>query len=184
MSDSEVQKAIITTVYPEAKLDGRDEAYIKGRFDSAMEDLRKNTATEIALAGREALSRIKDEIASVIVARSIEGGVRQAGIDPAFIKEVLLEVAKNWQGASSDKISLTALLPEARQKELDAAFEKSAAELLKAGIEVGYSKDVRTGFRVGEKNGSYYIGFSDENFEALLGQYLRDKVSEILFDKR
>lgn len=43
MSDAEVQKAIISKVYPEAKLDGRDEAYIKGRFDSAVEELRKDS---------------------------------------------------------------------------------------------------------------------------------------------
>jgi uncharacterized protein len=52
MSDNEVQKAIITTVYPEAKLDGRDEAYIKGRFDSAMEELRKDSDGE----GRQVVS--------------------------------------------------------------------------------------------------------------------------------
>ena len=42
VSDSDIQKAIITKIYPEAKLDGRDEAYIKGRFDSAIEELRKD----------------------------------------------------------------------------------------------------------------------------------------------
>ena len=43
LSDAEIQKAIIGKVYPTAKLDGRDEAYIKGRFDSALEELAKDT---------------------------------------------------------------------------------------------------------------------------------------------
>ncbi len=60
----------------------------------------------------------------------------------------------------------------------------SAAALLKEGIEVGYSREVRSGFKVGEKEGGYYIGFSDENFEALLGQYLREKVTNILYGER
>jgi V/A-type H+-transporting ATPase subunit E len=145
------------------------------------EELRKNTLTEISLAGREAVAKIKDEIAGLIVARSIEGGVHKAGIDPAFIKETLIEVAKNWRGNSADKVTLVALLPESRQKELDAAFAASASALLAEGIEVGYSRDVRSGFKVGEKNGGYYIGFSDENFEALLGGYLREKVATILY---
>ena len=42
VSDAEIRKAVITKVYPEAKLDGRDEAYINGRFDSAVEELRKD----------------------------------------------------------------------------------------------------------------------------------------------
>ena len=144
-------------------------------------ELHKNTMTEISLAGREAVARIKDEIAGAIVARSIEGGVHKAGMDPEFIKNTLLEIAKNWRGASAEKVTLQALLPAARQKELDAAFAGSVAALLKEGVEVGYSKDVRSGFKVGEKGGGYYIGFSDENFEALLGQYLREKVTSILY---
>ena len=46
ISDAEIQKAIICKVYPTAKLDGRDEAYIKGRFDSALEELMKDTDAE------------------------------------------------------------------------------------------------------------------------------------------
>ena len=58
---------------------------------------------------------------------------------------------------------------------------RSAAALLKEGIEVGYSADVKSGFKVGEKNGGYYISFSDESFEALLGGYLREKVAGLIF---
>ena len=147
------------------------------------EDLRKNTMTEISLAGKQAVGKIREEIASMIVTKSVSGGVKQAGMDPVFIKEMLLAVAGNWNGASSDKVSLSAMLPADKQKELDAAFEKSAKELLAEGIEVGYSKDVRSGFKVGAKDGGYYISFSDEDFDALLGQYLREKVSKILYDK-
>ena len=46
---------------------------------------------------------------------------------------------------------------------------------------MGYSQEVRTGFRVGAKGGSYYISFSDDDFEALLKEYLRSKVAELLF---
>jgi V/A-type H+-transporting ATPase subunit E len=148
------------------------------------EDLRKNTITELSLAGRQVVGKLKDEIATMIVAKSIKSGVTEAGIDPAFIKEILLAVAKNWNGASSEKVTLSALLPETKQKELDAAFEKSAKELLSEGIEVGYSRDVKTGFKVGAKDGGYYISFSDADFETLLGGYLRERVSKILYDKQ
>jgi hypothetical protein len=35
----EVKKAVITAVFPQAKLDGKDEVYIAARFDATMEDL-------------------------------------------------------------------------------------------------------------------------------------------------
>jgi len=101
--------------------------------------------------------------------------------DPAFLKEPLLSVAKNWNGADSGKVELQALLPEAQRASFDAAFAASAQELLAAGIEVGYSPEVKTGFKVGAKEGGYYISFSDADVEALLGEYLREKVSAMLF---
>ena len=141
------------------------------------EDVEKNTMTEISLAGKQAAAKIKSEIAAMIVAKSTAAGV----MDPAFIKEMLLSVAKNWNGADAGKVELKALLPEADRAKLDEAFGKSARELLSAGIEVGYSKEVKTGFKVGAKEGGYYISFSDADFDALLGEYLREKVSDMLF---
>ncbi|MDE7005818.1 MAG: hypothetical protein K2O82_04765, partial [Alistipes sp.] len=65
------------------------------------EDVEKNTLTEIALAGKQAVARIKSEIASLIVAKATGAGVQDAAVDPAFIKEMLLAVAKNWNGADA-----------------------------------------------------------------------------------
>ena len=95
---------------------------------------------------------------------------------------MLLAVAKNWNGADSPKVELQAMLPEAEREKLDAAFGESARRLLAAGIEVGYSKEVRTGFKVGARGGGYYISFSDADFDALLGEYLRGKVSKLLYE--
>lgn len=148
---------------------------------SKAEDVEKNTLTEIALAGKQAVSKIKSEIASLIVAKATAQGVKEAVMDPAFIKEMLVSVARNWNGAAAGKVELKALLPEAARAELDAAMAKSAAELLAAGVEVGYSEQVKTGFRVGAKDGGYYISFSEADIEALMGEYLREKVSQLLF---
>ena len=128
-----------------------------------------------------AIARANAEISSLIAAESTFSAVKAANLDPEFVKAMLLSVARNWNGASSSKVELQALLPEAERAKFDAAFAAAAKELLEAGIEVGYSKEVRTGFKVGAKGGSYYISFSDDDFEALLKEYLRGKISELLF---
>ena len=143
-------------------------------------DTAKNSMTEIALAGKQAVATIKGEITDLIIAKSTDAALKGATLDADFIKSMLLEVAKNWNG-NAEKTELEALLPEACEKEFAAKFGASAGELLAAGIEVGYSKDVRTGFKIGAKNGGYYISFTDESFAALLQQYLREKVSHLLF---
>ena len=143
-------------------------AGIVKQAEAKAEDVAKNTLTEISLAGKQAVSKIKAELSGAIVARSISEGVKQSVADPAFLKEMLLAVARNWNGADAGKVELRALAA-------------SVKELLAAGIEVGYSKDVKSGFKVAAKDGGYYISFSDADFDALLGEYLRDKVSELLF---
>ncbi|MBE6209679.1 MAG: hypothetical protein E7128_05545 [Rikenellaceae bacterium] len=145
------------------------------------EDLSKNTMTEISLAGRQAVAKLKSEINGMIVAETASKAVAEATLDAAFVKDMLLAVAKNWNGASTDKVSLSALLPADKQATLDKAFAASTKELLEAGVEVAYSKGVKSGFKIGPKEGGYYISFADEDFDALLGEYLRDKVSTLLY---
>ena len=143
-------------------------------------DTEKNSMTEIQLAGRQAVAKIKSELAGVIIAKASSEAVKAATVDAEFVKKMLLEVAKNWSG-NAEQISLKALLPAALEAEFAKVFEASAKELLAAGVEVGYSKEVKSGFKVGEKEGGYYISFTDESFEALLDEYLREKVSQLLF---
>ncbi|MFI3316262.1 MAG: hypothetical protein SNF93_01620 [Rikenellaceae bacterium] len=175
VSDAKAQAAKIVE---DAK--AQAEAIIK-KAQSTAEDTQKNSMTEISLAGKQAVAKIKSEIENAITTKITAEPVKAASADAKFIKEMLLAVAANWSGASSSKIELQALLPEASKAKLDAAIAKSAAELLKAGIEVGYSKQVRSGFKVGEKDGGYYISFSDEDFDALMRGYIRQKLSTILF---
>ncbi len=143
-------------------------------------DTAKNSMTEISLAGKQALATIKNEIAEAIIAKSVGEGVKQATVDAAFVKSMLLEVAKNWNSDDS-KADLKALLPAALEAEFSKLFEGSAKEMLAAGVEVGYSNEVRNGFKVGAKDGGYYIAFTDESFAALMQEYLREKVSQLLF---
>ena len=144
-------------------------AKILAEANTKAQDVEKNAMTEISLAGKQALSKIKAEISSMIIAKSTAPAVKAATLDPEFVKQMLLTVAKNWSGADSSKNQLKALLPEAEQKAFEATFEAA-------------SKEVRTGFKVGAKDGGYYISFSDQDFDALLKEYLRDKVYKMLYN--
>ena len=169
-------KAEAAKIVAEAKAEA---AKIVKQAEDKAADTAKNSMTEISLAGKQAVAKIKAEIESLIVAKTTSEGVKSANVDASFIKEMLLAVAKNWNNGA--KVELSAMLPEAKKAELDKSFAAAAAALLKEGIEVGYSADVKSGFKVGEKNGGYYISFSDESFEALLGGYLREKVAGLIF---
>jgi V/A-type H+-transporting ATPase subunit E len=142
-------------------------------------DTAKNSMTEISLAGKQALAKIKTEIADAIIAKSVGAGIAAAVVDAQFVKSLLLAVAAAWNNGG--KVELTAMLPAALEADFSKAFEASAQELLAAGVEVGYSKDVHTGFKVCQKGGGYYISFTEDSFAALMQEYLREKVSKMLF---
>ena len=167
-------KAIVAEAKAEAK------AIVEGAQKQA-EELTQNTMTEISLAGRQAVAALKAEINNMVVAKTASKAVAEATLDAAFVKDMLLAVAKNWNGSSTDVVSLSALLPEDKKAALEGAFEGAAKEMLSAGVEVAYGKGVKSGFKIGPKDGGYYISFADEDFDALLGEFLRDKVSKLLY---
>lgn len=168
---SEAQKIV-------AEAEARAAKIIAEAEDKAA-DVEKNAMTEISLAGKQAVAKIKAEIETLIVAKSTSAGVKSANMDATFIKDMLLAVAKNWNNGA--KVELLALLPEAKKEELGKTFDSVVKSLLAEGIELSFAADVKSGFKVGEKNGGYYISFSDEAFEALLAGYLREKVAKLLF---
>ena len=167
-------KAIVAEAQAEAK------AIVENAQKQAAE-LTQNTMTEISLAGRQAVAALKSEINTMVVAQTASKAVAEATMDAAFVKDMLLAVAKNWNGSSTDVVSLSALLPEEKKAALDSVFTAATKELLAAGVEVSYGKGVKSGFKIGPKDGGYYISFSDEDFDALLGEYLREKVSNLLY---
>ena len=167
-------KAIVAEAQAEAK------AIVENAQKQA-EELTQNTMTEISLAGRQAVAALKSKINTMVVAKTASKAVAEATMDAAFVKDMLLAVAKNWNGSSTDVVSLAALLPEEKKAALDSVFAAATQELLAAGVEVAYSKGVKSGFKIGPKDGGYYISFSDEDFDALLGEYLREKVSNLLY---
>lgn len=142
------------------------------------EEIKKNNQTEVALATRQAVAALKEQIASLVVAKAVEPAVHAATIEPSFVKEMLLGIARSWNG---ERVELEATLPTALKEQFEADAEGAVKALLAEGVEVGYSDRVKSGFKVAPKDGGYYISFTDEDFAALLGEYLKEKITKILF---
>ena len=159
-------------------------AEIEAKAARKADETYRNTMTEISLAGRQAVSALKEKITDMVVAKAVTGSVHAAVVEPKFIEEMLLAVASGWNNNAAGKVSLEALLPEQWRNKFDAELKGVTARLLSEGIEVGFSDTVKSGFRIGEKNGGYYIGFSDADFDALLSEFLKEKVADILYGKQ
>ena len=55
------------------------------------------------------------------------------------------------------------------------------AKILGAGVEASFSKKVSGGFRIGPKEGGYFVSFTDETFNELISEYLRPATKKLLF---
>ncbi len=146
--------------------------------EAKAEEIKKNNQTEVALATRQAVAALKEQIAGLVVAKSVAPAVHATTIDPEFVKEMLLGIARSWNG---ERVELEATLPAELKAGLEADAEGAVKALLAEGVEVGYSEKVKSGFKVAPKEGGYYISFTDEDFAALLSEYLKEKIVKMLF---
>ncbi len=144
------------------------------------EELKKNTATEISLAARQSIDAVKEQIQNVISGNIINGAVRSANEDSEFVKNLILEIARNW---SSDKnIDLKIMLPASNQESFINSVREILAQQLNQGIEVT-TGSIKSGFRISPKDGGYYVSFTDEDFKTLISEYLRPQIAEMIFGK-
>ena len=151
---------------------------VKNAKQSA-EELRKNTNTEIVLASRQTLSVLKQQIEKLIVTGNITPAVGKAMGDKSLVREAILAVARGWNDAGGLKV----VLPESTSAAMVKELEKDMASALGQGFEITLDNGQKTGFRVGPRDGGYYISFSEADFDALFKSYLRPKAAEMLFGK-
>jgi V/A-type H+-transporting ATPase subunit E len=105
--------------------------------------------------------------------------VKKALASAEFVKEVIKAVAEKF--TTEGPMDLSLILPEALQKDLEPFVTKELAKMLNAGVEASFSKKVSGGFKIGPKEGGYFVSFTDETFNELIAEYLRPATKKILF---
>ena len=146
------------------------------------EDIKKNTRSEIDLAAKQTLRQVQKQITGMITTRVIKEPTEHALEDTEFIKQIILEIIKNWNPQSKEPVDLSVTLPEKMQKELQDYLENKAAKELNAGISVEVSERMKGGFSIGPADGSYKISFSEEDFKNFFKGYLRPRTVKMLFE--
>ncbi|MBQ2247237.1 MAG: hypothetical protein II323_00585 [Tidjanibacter sp.] len=153
-------------------------AVIVKEAEAKAAEIKKNNETEVTLATRQVVAALKENITNLVVAKTTAPAVHATLLDVEFVKEMLLGVARGWNG---EGVTLEAILPAEMKAKFDAETEGAVKALLSAGVEVGYSEKVKSGFKVAPKEGGYYISFTEEDFSALLAEYMKEKITKMLY---
>jgi V/A-type H+-transporting ATPase subunit E len=173
-------KAEAAAIVNEAKV--KAEAIVAEARRAAGE-MQKNTETEVALASRQTIAALKEQIQHLVTAKELTPRVKDAVDDKAFLQNMILLTVKNWEGNGQTRTGLEVMLPQNAKEELLGGLRAMLENALDDGVVVTTGERVKSGFRVAPKDGGYYISFTDEDFDALFQEYLRPKVAELLFGK-
>ena len=143
------------------------------------QDHKTKVEGDVKMAASQALQATRAGIERLIVAKAVDAPVKEALSGTDFLKGIIEAVAKNFSAQESTDIAL--ILPEKLQKELEPFVKNEVAKAIGKGVEASFSKKMNGGFKIGPKDGSYFISLTDESFQELIGDYLRPATKAILF---
>ena len=140
---------------------------------------RTKVEGDVRMASQSALLTTRSAIENLLVAEATEKGVKDALSQEEYLKGIISAVARNFSAQEPADIAL--VLPENLKAALEPYIKDELAKTVGKGVEATFSKKIGAGFKIGPKDGSYFISLTDESFQALIGEYLRPATRKILF---
>ena len=147
----------------------------QGKIDAERSEKAGKAALE--QASRNLVLAFKGEIQTLldkIIAQAAASAYKED-----TLKAILPELLKAWASKGATN-TLDLLLSEGDLGKLKSWAEGSLAEELKKGLELKADRNLGTGFRIANKDGSAYYDFSSESVAELLSAYLNPYLGEIL----
>ena len=160
--------------------EAKSEEIIK-EAERTSEELKKNTITDVRMAGEQSISALKQRVKELVTAKVLEDGLKGAFADANFLKDLILEVVKKWDISSGDS-DVTVYFPESKKGDIDSAFEKSIKSAIRNAT-INFDKKLSNGFKIVPEGGNYQLQFTDEDFVAFFSDYIKAKTEEVIFNK-
>ena len=143
------------------------------------DEIKSKVSSDIRMASSQSLAATRKDIETLIVGKMTGEPVKKALASADFVKEIIKAVAEKF--TTEGPVDLALVLPENLQKDLEPFVNTELSKILNAGVEASFSKKVSGGFKIGPKEGGYFVSFTDETFDQLISEYLRPAIKKILF---
>ena len=161
-----------------AKAEQKAEEIIKAAEKEAG-DLRVKVEGDVKMAATQSIQATKKDIENLLLNGMVNGKASSALSSAEFVKEIISSVAKNFN--SQESSDLEVVLPESLKAELEPFINGELAKSLSSGVTAKFSNKIQGGFRIGPKDGSYFIDLTADSFDALISEYLRPVTRKMLF---
>ena len=149
----------------------------KARKDA--EDYKVKVEGDVKMAAQQSVQATRTDIENLVVAKVVDGTVDKALSNEEFLKGIITAVAQKFSAEEPADLSL--VLPESLKAGLEPFVKNELGKLLGKGVEAAFSKKVAGGFKIGPKDGGYFVSLTDDTFKELIGSYLRPATKKLLF---
>ena len=149
----------------------------KARKDA--EDFKVKVEGDVKMAAQQAVQATRSDIENLVVSKVVDGTVDKALANEDYIKGIITAVAQKF--SADEPADLSLVLPENLKAALEPFVKNELGKLLGKGVDASFSKKVAGGFKIGPKDGGYFVSLTDETFKDLIGSYLRPATKKLLF---
>lgn len=146
------------------------------------EELKENAESELKLSSRQAVNSLKQQITDLISGKILDQSVKDTFEDNAFIKKLIETLVDKWDPAG--EVGLQVILPADKEKEMEKFVSSKSKSTLDKKVKLIFDEQTGNGFQIGPADGSYKISFTDEDFNAFFKEYLRPRLTKLLFEEK
>ena len=143
------------------------------------EDFKVKVEGDVKMAAQQSVQATRTDIENLVIAKVVDGTVDKALSNEEYLKGIITAVAQKF--SADEPADLALVLPEALKAKLEPFVNSELGKLLGKGIEATFSKKVAGGFKIGPKDGGYFVSLTDDTFKDLIGSYLRPATKKLLF---
>ena len=143
------------------------------------DDFRIKVEGDVKMAAAQAVQATRADIENLIIAKAVNAPVDKALSEEAYLKGIITAVAQRFSAEEPADLSL--VLPESLKAGLEPFVKDELGKILGRDVEASFSRKLAGGFRIGPKDGDYFVSLTDETFKELIGAYLRPVTKKLLF---
>ena len=154
-------------------------AAILAKARKEAEDFKVKVEGDVKMAASQAVQATRTDIENLVVTNVVDGTVDKALSNEEYLKGIITAVAQKF--SADEPADLALVLPESLKAGLEPFVKNELGKLLGKGVEASFSKKVAGGFKIGPKDGGYFLSMTDDTFKELIGSYLRPVTKKLLF---
>ena len=152
---------------------------ILARARKEAQDFKVKVEGDVKMAASQAVQATRTDIENLVIAKVSDTTVEKALSNEDYIKGIITAVAQQF--SVEEPADLALVLPESLKAGLEPFVKDELGKILGKGVDATFSKKVAGGFRIGPKDGGYFVSLTDDTFKDLIGGFLRPATKKLLF---